>query len=79
MDDSNIPHPDLTGWENDLSNLNTNIQTRVDDETIKDFYNNNKDVEYDANQLLHILKTKTPPLTDDELTTQNHSSRLPPC
>jgi hypothetical protein len=69
MDDSNIPHPDLTGWENDLSNLNTNIQTRVDDETIKDFYNNNKDVEYDANQLLHILKTKTPPLTDDELTT----------
>jgi hypothetical protein len=69
MDNSNIPHPDLTGWENDLSNLNTNIQTRVDDETIKDFYNNNKDVEYDANQLLHILKTKTPPLTDDELTT----------
>jgi hypothetical protein len=25
MDDGNIPHPDLTGWENDLSNLNTEI------------------------------------------------------
>jgi hypothetical protein len=69
MDDINIPHPDLTGWENDLSNLNTNTQTRVDDETIRDFYNNNKDVEYDATQLLRILKTKSPPLTDDELTT----------
>jgi hypothetical protein len=64
-----IPYPDLTGWENDLSNLNTNTQTRDDDETIKDFYNNNKNVEYDATQLLHILETKSPPLTDDELTT----------
>jgi hypothetical protein len=54
---------------NDLSNLNTNTQTRGDDETIRDFYNNNKDVEYDATQLLRILKTKSPPLMDDELTT----------
>jgi hypothetical protein len=68
MDNGDIPHPDLTRWENDLSNLNTNTQTRVDDETIRDFYNNNKDVEYDATQLLRILKTKSPPLTDDELT-----------
>jgi hypothetical protein len=68
MDDGNIPHPGLTGWENDLSNLNTDTQTRVDDVTIRDFYNNSKDVEYDATQLLRILKTKSPPLTDDELT-----------
>jgi hypothetical protein len=69
MDDGNIPHPDLIGWGNDLSNLNTGTQTRVDDVTIGDFYNNNKDVKYDATQFLRILKTKSPPLTDDELTT----------
>jgi hypothetical protein len=69
MKDDNIPPPDLTGWENDLSNLNSDIQKRVDDVTIGDFYNNNKTVEYDAIQLLRILKTKSPPLTDDELTT----------
>jgi hypothetical protein len=70
MNDDNIPPPDLTGWKNDLSNLNTDIQKRVDDVTIGDFYNNNnKTVEYDAIQLLHILKTKSPPLTDDERTT----------
>jgi hypothetical protein len=68
MDDGNIPHPDLTGWENGLSNLNTDTQIMVDDVTIGDFYNNNKDVEYNATQLLRILKTKSPPLTDDELT-----------
>jgi hypothetical protein len=56
MDDGNIPHPDLTGWENDLSNLNTDTQTMVDDVTIGDFYNN-KDVEYNATQLLRILNT----------------------
>jgi hypothetical protein len=78
MDDGgNIPHPDLTGWENDLSNLNTNTKTRVDDETISDFYNNNNDVEYDATQLLCILKTKSPPLTDDELTTLQSFTATP--
>jgi hypothetical protein len=61
MNDDNIPPPDLTGWENDLSNLNTDIQKRVDDVTIGDFYNNNKTVEYDAIQHLRILKTKSPP------------------
>jgi hypothetical protein len=69
MNNDNIPPPDLTGWENGLSNLNTDIQKRVDDVTIGDFYNNNKTVEYDAIQLLRILKTKSPPLRDDELTT----------
>jgi hypothetical protein len=77
MHDGNIPHPDLTGWENDLSNLNTNTQARVDDVTIRDFYNNNKDVEYDATQLIRILKTKSPPLTDDELTTLQSFSTAP--
>jgi hypothetical protein len=60
MHDDSIPHPDLAGWENDLSNLNTDTQERVDDLTIGDFYNNNKDVKYDATQLLRILKTKSP-------------------
>jgi hypothetical protein len=75
----NIPPPDLTGWENNLSNLNTNIQKRVDDVTIGDFYNNNnKTVEYDAIQLLRILKTKSPPLTDDKLTKLQSFIATPP-
>jgi hypothetical protein len=80
MKDDNIPPPDLTGWGNDLSNLNTNIQKRVDDVTIGDFYNNtNKTVEYDAIQLLRIPKTKSPPLTDDELTMLQSFNRNFPC
>jgi hypothetical protein len=61
----------LEGFKLDIYiiiNLNTDTQKRVDDVTIGDFYNNNKTVEYAATQLLCILKTKSPPLTDDELT-----------
>jgi hypothetical protein len=78
MDDDNIPPPDLTGWENDLSNLNTDIQKRVDDVTIGNFYNNNKTVDYDAIHLLRILKIKSPPLTDDELTKLQSFIKTPP-
>jgi hypothetical protein len=78
MDDDTIPPPDLTGWENDLSNLNTDTHKIVDDVTIGDFYNSNKTVEYDTTQLLRILKTKSPPLTDDKLTKLQSFIATPP-
>jgi hypothetical protein len=78
MDDDNNPPPDLTGWGNDLPNLNSDIQKRLDDVTIGDFYNNKENVEYDVIQLLHILKTKSPPLTDDELMQLQLFIAIPP-
>ena len=65
------PPPNFSGWENDLFNLDGERYRStdgLDDGTIKKFYENRSSTEYNADELLVILKTKLRPLTDKHVT-----------
>jgi hypothetical protein len=76
----NNPPPDFTSWEDDLLNLNSEQQASssgLDDVTIGKLCDGELSLDYNANDLLRILKKKTPPLEERQVELLKQFIRTP--
>jgi hypothetical protein len=66
----NNPPPDFSSWEDNLLNLNSERQASSSglyDVAIGKLYDNELSLDYNSNDLLHILKNKIPPLEEKQV------------